>query len=166
MRTLASHADLVSAVAITPDGRCAVWGSDVGALLVWDLEVGETVHILAGHQTGSLPLQSRLMANTPSGPRPGERLLFRDLENGQSVRTLEGHTDLVNAVVMTPDGRRAISASDDHTLRVWEVESGNCITAFTGEGPVQRCAVASDGQTIIAMEKSGLTHYLRLEELD
>ena len=89
-----------------------------------------------------------------------------DLESGQLVRTLEGHTDLVNAVAVTPDGRRAISASADHTLRVWDFESGNYIAAFTGEGPMLRCAIAPDGRTIIAREKSGRGHFLRLEGLD
>ena len=89
-----------------------------------------------------------------------------DLESGQLVHTLEGHTDLVNAVAVTPDGRRAISASADHTLRVWDVESGIYIAAFTGEGPMLRCAIAPDGRTIIAREKSGRGHFLRLEGLD
>ena len=82
------------------------------------------------------------------------------------MRTLEGHTDLVNAVAVTPDGHHAISASADHTLRVWDVESGNYITAFSGEGPMLHCAVAPDGRTIIARDKSGRGHFLRLEGLD
>ena len=82
------------------------------------------------------------------------------------VGTLAGHSDLVNALAITPDGRRVISASADHTLRVWNVESGNQIAAFTGEGPMLRCVVAPDGRTITAREKSGRAHFLRLEGLD
>ena len=39
----------------------------------------------------------------------------------------------VNAVAVTPDGRRAVSASSDQTLRVWDLESGKEIATFTGE---------------------------------
>jgi WD40 repeat protein len=43
-----------------------------------------------------------------------------DLESGQSLRTLEGHLNYVSGVAITPDGRRAVPASHDNTLRVWE----------------------------------------------
>ena len=47
-----------------------------------------------------------------------------DLESGRELRTLEGHSDWVNGVAVTPDGRRAVSASCDKTLKVWDLESG------------------------------------------
>jgi hypothetical protein len=49
---------------------------------------------------------------------------------------------------------------------VWDIESGIYIAAFTGESPMLRCAIAPDGRTIIAREKSGRGHFLRLEGLD
>jgi WD40 repeat protein len=82
------------------------------------------------------------------------------------MRTLEGHTDVVNTVAITADGQRAVSASADHSLRVWNVENGDCITAFAGEGPMLRCAIAPDRRTIIARDKSGRGHLLRLEGLE
>jgi WD40 repeat protein len=33
-------------------------------------------------------------------------------------------------VSVTPDRRRAVSASLDKTLRVWDLESGNCVGVF------------------------------------
>jgi WD40 repeat protein len=39
------------------------------------------------------------------------------------MRALEGHTSSVNAVAVTPDGRRAVSASADGTLRLWDLAS-------------------------------------------
>jgi WD40 repeat protein/serine/threonine protein kinase len=166
LRTLASHADLVSGVAVTPDGRCAVWGSNAGALLVWDLDSGEVVRILSGHQdwvtaVGLTPDGSRAISASAD-----RTLLVWDLGSGQPMHTLTGHTDLVNAVAVTPDGRCAISASADHTLRVWDIESGISIAAFTGESPILRCAIAPDGRTIVAREKSGRGHFLRLAGFD
>ena len=34
---------------------------------------------------------------------------------------------LVMSVSVTPDGRRAVSGSNDKTLRVWDLESGQCL---------------------------------------
>ncbi|MFQ5770789.1 MAG: WD40 repeat domain-containing protein [bacterium] len=43
------------------------------------------------------------------------------------LRTLAGHRGLVYSVSVTPDGRRAVSASSDRTVRVWDLESGECL---------------------------------------
>ena len=166
VHTLEGLVNLVSAITVTPDGRYALWGSDVGALQVWDSEIGKTVRMLEGHTDWVTAV-----AITPDGRRgmsasTGGTLRLWDLESGQLVRTLEDHAHLVDAVTVTPDGQRAISASSDHTLRVWDVESGICIAVFTGESPISRCAIAPDGRTIIAREKSGRGHFLRLEGLD
>ena len=40
-----------------------------------------------------------------------------DIETGECRQTLEGHSDWVKSVGITPDGRTAISGSDDKTVR-------------------------------------------------
>jgi WD40 repeat protein len=50
---------------------------------------------------------------------------------GPLIRTLEGHTFGVDAVAVTPDGRHALSASDDQ-LRLWDLESGQTIRTLEG----------------------------------
>jgi hypothetical protein len=93
----------------------------------------------------------------------GGYLKVWDLERGEELRTLSGHSDWVQAVAVTPDGKLAISASDDHTLKVWDLESGEVIGAFGGDSSMPACAVAPDGVTVVACERSGSVHFLRLE---
>ncbi len=57
-------------------------------------------------------------------------LLPRDLETGACLRTLEGHRFPVTSVSVSPDGRRAVSGSCDNTLRVWDLDSGQCMAAY------------------------------------
>jgi hypothetical protein len=52
--------------------------------------------------------------------------------DGPLLRTLEGHSDSVNSVAISPDGQRAVSASGDRTLKVWDLATGRCVATFWG----------------------------------
>jgi WD40 repeat protein len=82
----------------------------------------------------------------------GDRTLrLWDLENGRTIRTLEGHTGGVSAVAVTPDGRRAVSGSFARKLRLWDVESGHVIRSLEGhQGSVTAVAVTPDGRHAVS----------------
>ena len=48
------------------------------------------------------------------------------------VRTFEGHSDWVNSVAFSPDGRYALSGSGDKTLKLWEISTGKLVRTFEG----------------------------------
>jgi WD40 repeat protein len=45
-----------------------------------------------------------------------------DAKSGKVLHTLEGHTDFVNSVVFSHDGKKLISSSHDKTARIWDLE--------------------------------------------
>ncbi len=44
---------------------------------------------------------------------------------------MKGHRGAVKALSITPDGRIAVSGSEDNTLRVWDIETGVCLSIGT-----------------------------------
>jgi WD40 repeat protein len=67
------------------------------------------------------------------------------------LRTLKGHSNSVNAVAVTADGKRAISGSSDNTLKVWDLTTGK--EQFTLKGhsnSVNAVAVTADGKRAIS----------------
>jgi WD40 repeat protein len=54
-------------------------------------------------------------------------------------------------VAITPDGGRAVSASNDWTLKVWDLASGREVRTLSGHsGGVRAVAVTPDGQRAIS----------------
>lgn len=47
-----------------------------------------------------------------------------NVETGKEIRKLEGHTNRVFSAAFSPDGERIVSASSDHTVRIWNTLSG------------------------------------------
>lgn len=54
---------------------------------------------------------------------PQRRLFIIDGQTGDLQKSLIGHTDNINGVMLLPDGR-ILSWSDDCTLRLWDSETG------------------------------------------
>ena len=72
-------------------------------------------------------------------------------ESGALERTLSGHTGWVRAVAVAPDKWQAVSASEDHMVKVWDLWSGVVLHTFTGHSDsVNAVAVTSDGQRAIS----------------
>jgi WD40 repeat protein len=70
---------------------------------------------------------------------------------GTVVLTLEGHTDAVRGVAVTANGRTAVSASADRTLRVWDLATGRTVKTLDGHGRAVNCvSVDHDGRLAIS----------------
>jgi WD40 repeat protein len=173
VRTLKGHKDSVLAVAVTRDGRYAVSGSRDTTLRLWDLKRGDPTLIDRLKQG---KLVQWVLSYIDAGwhlfewhllPLFGIERWPSALIRNRALRTLEGHTDEVNAVAVTPDGRYAVSASEDESLKVWDLERGISVATWVGEtGRFSACTLASDGATVVAGDESGYVHFLRLEGVE
>jgi WD40 repeat protein len=88
-----------------------------------------------------------------AAPRPWLRPLApaMDPPGAALVRILVGHSAEVDAVAMTEDGRRAVSASRDNTLKLWDLESGRELRTLTGHfASVIGVAVSADGRLAVS----------------
>jgi hypothetical protein len=73
---------------------------------------------------------------------------------GPLVRTLAEHTSGVSACAFSPDGRLALSASLDKTLRLWEVTTGQTLHVLQGHtDKVWACAFSPDGQLVLSASR-------------
>jgi WD40 repeat protein len=163
---LIGHTDSVNAIAATPNGKRLISGSSDTTIKVWNLKTGKEILTLNGHSapvnTVAITLDSQWLISGSSDTT----VKVWKLETGEEILTLTGHSGSVKAVAVTPDSKRVISSSDDNTLKIWNLSSGKVIASFTGESELTCCAVAPDGVTIVAREKSGRMHFLRLEGME
>jgi len=70
------------------------------------------------------------------------------------MHVLEGHSNSSTHFALLP-GDRAISASDDHTLRLWDLASGRLIGSMVGDSPASCIAISSHGDSGICGHRDG-----------
>lgn len=66
------------------------------------------------------------------------------------LRQFHGHQGAVNRAVLSPDGTRLLTGSDDRTVKLWSVAEGTLLRTFQGHtGRIRSVAFAPDGQTVL-----------------
>lgn len=82
------------------------------------------------------------------------------------LQSFAGHKGRILAIDVDPENKRAVSASSDHTLRIWDLKSGDCLKVLTGHrGEVQLCRVVN-GLHVVSSSEDGTQRVWDLETGD
>ena len=143
---------LVNAVAVTPDGRKAISISFSGTLILWDLTNGEPLKTVNDVQL----ILSTSVSITPDGKKAVSSSMHNNicflwnLNTGEKISTLKGHTDAVSSISITPDGKLAVSGSWDKTCILWDLTTGQAIHKLMGHHQqINDVSVTSNGKWAI-----------------
>ncbi len=155
-----------NAVAISPDGKTAVMDIHKTVRL-WNIAKEKEMQIYRGH----FHLISSLLF-LPDGDMFlsgsfDHTVRAWDIKAIQTIHIFKGHKDRVNDIAITKDGRYLATVSEDRTLKVWNLAEAGAeeypMATFQAGDALRSCAFAPDGVTIVAGDKSGRVHFLRLE---
>jgi WD40 repeat protein/serine/threonine protein kinase len=149
--TLCGHTDAVGGVAVSPDGKRIVSGSDDQTVRVWDATTGAELMTLRGHEREVGPVSfgsngRKLVSISMDGT-----VKVWDAATGAEVMTLAGPEDDVISAAFSPDGKRIISGSHGGTLKLWDAAAGVELMTLRGhEGDVWSVSFSSDGKRIVS----------------
>jgi WD40 repeat protein len=106
-------------VAYSPDGRRLAAACDDGTVRLVDVESGNEISRLKGHEKSVLAVAFSPDGRTlASGAEDGTVRLW-DTGGTRGKHVLEGHHGAVLAVDFAPDGSTVASGGEDGTVRVW-----------------------------------------------
>ncbi len=160
---LEAQSSAANAVAISPDGRYALFASADRTVRLYDIDARRDLRRFIGHAASvwSVAFSADGKRALSGGADTSVRLW--DVETGREIRRLSGHNGLVTAVAFSPDGKKALSGGYDHTVIYWDLETGRELRTWEGQARyVNAVAFAPEGRrALVAGEKS-----LHLWELD
>ncbi len=160
------HQGPIMSLAVSPDGQYALTGDTNGLIILWDIASGEEVRRMEspGDWVSSLaftPDGSAFMSalGKPSIGGTGATSTVAALWNtatGERFRQFAGHTNVVTAVAVNPDGRTVLTASADNSLILWDIATGEALQRFGGHSDwVFGVVISPDGRRAISCSTDG-----------
>ena len=136
------HTGPVNALALSPDGRFLVSGSEDLTLKIWDTATGNVLRTLSGHEKDVLAVAISPDGKLIASGSADQTVRIWDVVTGQSFRAIT-HTSPAKNVVFSGDGRRLTSLGNNE-IKVYDL-------AARREASSVRSGPEADQKTIAGM---------------
>jgi len=150
IQTWYDHADAISAIALSRDGKFLVSSSWDATVKFWNVRTGMVFHTLMQHAEPvtaiSLSVNGDLLVTAS-----GQMIKLWDLKMGNLLRTLDTHTGTVNAVALSPDNYELVSGGQDGKVCFWSLKSKRSDpVVHQHHMPILAVAISPDGQLALS----------------
>jgi WD40 repeat protein len=149
---LKGHTDTVSSFSFSPDSRRIVTSSYDKTARVWDVETGRELVKNSSHQQEDMDVWSAVFS--PDGHRVlsvATNAHVWDSETGAPIATLAHGTagSILHSGRFSPDGKKIVTTSSDHTARIWNVDSAKTIAILNHDQDVNTAMFSADGERVV-----------------
>ncbi|GMH54376.1 hypothetical protein TrST_g10532 [Triparma strigata] len=146
--------DRIYSVAFSPDERSFFVGEESGRLRQFYLDTGEQAQEFSdGHSdivhaiatTNIDQDDDKVVSACEDG-----NVIVWDVDDGEKICTLVGHSEPVQDVGVSPDDEKVVSASADKTVKVWSITDGELLHTFDTNhtGAVATVAIDPSGNFV------------------
>ena len=85
-----------------------------------------------------------------------------EMERGECIRQLKGHTQAVYSLAFSPDGKYLASGSFDKRVHIWSVKDGRLLRTFEATGGIFEVCWNKDGDLLGACSEDRLVMVLNM----
>ncbi len=153
-RKFTGHEPGFISLAVSRDGRVVVSASEDQTLRTWNLEDGRSRLILHENEPlGAVAVSADGRQAAYMYGKAGNEIRLCNLSGAVAPRTLYRSPLSIARIAFCAGGRRIVAGIYDHTIRVWDVETGRELQRMACMSSVRDLAVFPNDRRLIALEE-------------
>lgn len=159
LHSLYGHDGQVTSVTFSADGEQVVSASSDNQVKIWDIKTGECLSTL---DAGEEWMQHNVVCHHPMTSQIAYSandytICIWDTQSEVMINTLSGHSDDVIALAYSRDGTKLASSAEDETIKLWNLETGQCIRTLQCEEleSASDLEFSSDGRRLVSCSYIG-----------
>ncbi len=146
---------IICALAFSPDSKMIVSGTVEGMIQLWDAEKGVELSSFTEEETKGEGISALSFTSNGALLAVGSRTRIRVMGSNKLSRLQEINTG-VATLVFSPDDTVLVSGLLNGGIELWDVESGDKLTALDGHAePIETLVFSPDGKTLVSTGQDG-----------
>lgn len=150
LQTFNGHAELVSSVVFSADGKTLASSSRDKTVKLWNIQSGKELRTFRGHMHFVMAVAFSPDGKILASGGFDRTVKLWDVETGKELRALVGYSSIIQTVTASPTGKFLAVSNQDKTIKIWDLESKTVVRILAGHSENVISVAFSPDEKILA----------------